>query len=113
MQNGISVRINTDCTHVFCTFGTRFECSVGDYQTKFLHRSSGGGLSRLRCWLGVVGGVEEDFFFGGGGGGEGKVGLGKANNACCSKEGLLKEKNVDYLNLLGFLGSPPPPSRSW
>ncbi len=36
----------------FCTFGRRLVSSVGDYQQKFLHRSSGGSLLRVRCWLG-------------------------------------------------------------
>ena len=30
----------------------RFACSVGAYQQKFLHRSSGKSLLRVRCWLG-------------------------------------------------------------
>ena len=54
MQNGSSVRICTRCTHVFfARSGHRSVCSVGAYQQKFLHRSSGGSLLGVHCWLGA------------------------------------------------------------
>ena len=46
----------------FCTFGADFVCSVGAYKQKFLHRSSGGSLLRVRCWLGS-GSRHKRFFF--------------------------------------------------
>ena len=38
--------------YTFLHVWRQFACSVGDYQQKFLHRSSGGSLLRVRCWLG-------------------------------------------------------------
>ncbi len=52
MQNGSSVRTRTHCVRIYCTFGHRFATLSPCLLTKFLHRSSGEGLSRVRCWLG-------------------------------------------------------------
>ncbi len=50
---GSSVGICTRCVHVFfARFAGRFVCSVCACQQKLLHRSSGGSLLRVRCWLG-------------------------------------------------------------
>ena len=62
MQNGSSVEIHARCIHVFLHFWHQFECSVGDYRQKFLHRSSRGSLLRVRCWLGN--GWQVKVFFG-------------------------------------------------
>ena len=43
--------VHVACTF-FCTFGADFVCSVGACWQKLLHRSSGGSLLRVRCWLG-------------------------------------------------------------
>ena len=61
-KNGSSVGMRTRCAHVF--FFARFGAgsharSVAHWQ-KFLRRSSGGSLLRVRCWLGGGGGGEED-----------------------------------------------------
>ena len=37
----------------FLRVSRRLVCSVGDYWQKSLRRSSGGSLSRVRCWLGT------------------------------------------------------------
>ncbi len=51
-KNGSSVGISAHCTHALRTFGVDLQCSVGALLTKLLHRSSGGSLSRVCCWLG-------------------------------------------------------------
>ncbi len=53
----------------FCTFGADFVCPVGAFLTKFLRRSSGGSLLRVRCWLGCCSFFFKPLFLWGGGGG--------------------------------------------
>ena len=48
----VACKTEAQSEHVFCTFGHRFECSVGARQQKFPHRSSVGSSLRPRCWLG-------------------------------------------------------------
>ncbi len=52
-----SVGIRTHCMHVLFFFlhvwPPIFVCLVGDYQQNIFNRRSGGGLLRVRCWLGV------------------------------------------------------------
>ncbi len=53
MPNGSSVGICTHCIHVFARLA--LTCMLSRcLPTKFLHRSSVGTLSRVRCWLGGV-----------------------------------------------------------
>ncbi len=59
MQKGSSVGIHTHCMHVFARLASTCmlsRCLV----TKFLQRSSGGSLLRVRCWLGVNGAGEDN-----------------------------------------------------
>ncbi len=52
-QNGSSVRIYKRCIHVFARLAPI--CMLSRcLLTKFLHRSSVGRLSRVRCWLGTI-----------------------------------------------------------
>ncbi len=52
MQNGSSVGICTHCVHVFARLMPT--CMLSRcLLTKFLHRSSGGSLLRVCCWLGI------------------------------------------------------------
>ncbi len=47
----------SEYVHIAYTFlhvWHRFVCSVGDYLTKCLHRSSVGPLLRVHCWLGLL-----------------------------------------------------------
>ena len=53
MQNGRSVEIYTHCVHVFVRLAPICMLSRCLF-TKFLHRSSVGSLSRVRCWLGFL-----------------------------------------------------------
>ena len=45
---------HTRCAHAFCTFW-RPTCMLSRWSlTKFLRRSSGGSLLRVRCWVGNI-----------------------------------------------------------
>ncbi len=50
-QDGSSVGMHTCCAHVFASLAPISMLSRC-FVTKFLHRSSGGSLLRVRCWLG-------------------------------------------------------------